>query len=301
MRVLVAAILTICSLALHAQENDIFDPADFVDPRVRGTVFREGRFGVEEPGQTFSLLRIYGGRVSDYQWRNADTNADLSFIHVTSNLYHGAKQLNLKFTSFRADDDANIPSYRGTVQFGRYFLSDRIAMPDAKDPRISGRVLFTWSIEDNPFIDASSTRRDDYNHEFGVQADVRLPLPRLAPADSIDGSFIFMRRRIAEGNYVDRMTYLYRFRQRMRSNGRLRLNATLGVGAERNDGWHCCVSRAVLTATFVVPRLNTGINVAFAPTYSSATEGRRQTHNELAIYLDKTALAWLSDAIGIDE
>jgi hypothetical protein len=298
MRSLVAAALSLCSLALHAQEIDIFDPVDFVDPRTRGAVFREGRFGLEKPGTTFSLIRVSGGRVGDYQWRNEDTDADLSFAHVTANIYRSAYQLNLKFTGFRADDDADIPSYRGTVQFGRYFLSDRIPVPDTKDARVSGRVMFTWSIEDNPFVESNSTRQDSYNHEFGARTDIRLPLPRFVSADSIDGSIIWMRRRIDANHYVDRLTYLYRFRQRLRSNGRLRLNATLGAGAQRGGGWHCCVSRAVLTATFVVPGIDTGINVAFAPTYSPARGGGRRTHNELAIYLDRTAFSKLAEVIG---
>lgn len=296
MRVVVSALLALCSVVAAAQEIDIFDPADFVDPRTRGTVFREGRLGLEEPGQTFSLIRAYAGRVSDYQWRNTDTDADLSFIHVTSNLYRSAYQLNLKFTSFRADDDADIPSYRGTVQFGRYFLSDRVAVPGVEDARVSGRLMFTWSIEDNPFVEPGATRQEDHNHEFGGRADVRLPLPRFARADSIDGSIIWMRRRIDADHYVDRLTYVYRFRQRLRSNGRLRLNAALGAGAERDQGWRCCVSRAVLTATFVVPHLNTGINLAFAPTYTPDRAGRR-THSELAVYLDRTAFSWLADVV----
>jgi hypothetical protein len=298
MRAFAAAALTLFSLALQAQENDIFDPADFIDPRARGAVFREGRFGLEEKGQAFSLVRVYGGRVSDYQWRNADTQADLKFAHVTSSYYTGARQLNLKFTSFRADERSDIPAWRGTVQFGRYFLSDRLSLSDNEDARISGRVLLTWSIEDNPFRDENDLRRDGHNHEFGVQGDLRLPLPKVLPADSIDGSIIWMRRRIDADNYVDRATYLYRFRQRKRSNGRLRLNATLGIGAERNNGWHCCVSRAVLSATFFVPRLQTGINIAFAPTYTPATDGRRRTHSEFAVYLDRTAFSRLADVIG---
>ena len=296
MRTLLATLLLLAALPLVAQEFDIFDPNDFIDPRERGTLFREGRFSVAEPGTPFSLVRLYSGRVGDYQWRNTATDADVTFLHVSSSFYRGARQLNLKLTALRADEETKLPAYRGTMQAGRYFVSGAAPRPDApEDSRISGRLLFTWSVEQNPYRDEpGTTRRDRLNHDFGLEADLRLPLPRFARAKHIDGSFIWMRRRIDEGSYVDRVSYLYRFDQRLRSNGRLRLNAHLGAGAERTESWHCCVARAVVTASFTIPRIDTGINVAFAPTFSPASDGRR-THYELAVYLDRTALARLGE------
>lgn len=296
MRAPLAILALLCAFPAAAQELDIFDPTDFIDPRERGTVFREGRFGVEEAGKPFSLVRVYGGRVGDYQWRTTATDADVGFVHVASSFYRGARQLNVKLTSFRADEEARIPAYRGTVQLGRYFVTGPVGLPDMPDDaRISGRVLVTWSVEENPYRnDAGTIRRDRLNHDFGLQADVRLPMPKLAGADHLDGSFIWMRRRIDEATFVDRVSYLYRFRQRLRSNGRLRLNAALGGGAERAASWHCCVARAVVTASFTIPRVDTGINVAFAPTFSPASDGRR-THYEVAVYLDRTVLARLGD------
>jgi hypothetical protein len=299
MRPLLVTLTLLCALSAAAQELDIFDPTDFIDPRERGTVFREGRFGVEQAGQPFSLVRVYGGRVSDYQWRTTATDADVSFVHAAASFYRGARQLNVKLTRFHAEDEAKLPHYRATMQVGRYFLSDPIAVQGLEaGARISGRLLFTWSMEENPYRDDPTTaRRDRFNHDFGLQADMRLPIPRVAGADHIDGSFLWLRRRIDEGTYVDRVSYLYRFRQRLRSNGRLRLNASLGGGAERTESWHCCAARAVVTASFTIPRIDTGINVAFAPTFSPASDGRR-THYEVAIYLDRTVLARLGDLAG---
>ena len=145
------AIATIILFALSAtagaQELDLFDPTDFIDPRERDGVFREGKIGLSEHGRPFWLVRAYGGRVADYQWRNTSTDADLTFAHVASSFYRGDKQLTVKFTAFRADEEAKIPAYRGTVQLGQYFLTRRLPLGDATpgDPRISGRLLLTWS------------------------------------------------------------------------------------------------------------------------------------------------------------
>ena len=70
--------------------------------------------------------------------------------------YWGDHQLNLKLTSFKADDDAQLPTLRGTVQFGRYFGEYFRLRRDGSDAakeeeRIAARVLFTWSTERSPF------------------------------------------------------------------------------------------------------------------------------------------------------
>ena len=157
MRATVALLLFLfAGAAAQAQELDVFDPNDFIDPRERGAVFRPGGLGVTDPGAPFSLVRLYGGRVTDYQYRNASTDADLSFVHATASRYWGDHQLNLKLTSFHADDDAQLPTLRGTVQFGRYFGQyfrlRREGIDAAKEEqRIAARVLFTWSTERSPF------------------------------------------------------------------------------------------------------------------------------------------------------
>jgi len=295
---LLSLLLLLASASAYAQELDIFDPTDFLDPRERGAIFRPGGLGVTSPGAPFSIVRAYSGRVADYQWRNAATDADLSFLHLTATRYWGDHQLNVKLTAFHADDKAQLPPLRGTVQFGRYFGQYFRLRGDAPDAvtegrRIAGRVLFTWSAEENPFLnDQTTVRRDGYNHEFGMEMDVRMPLLR---GRKIDGSFIWMRRRVDKNEYVDRVSYLYRLHERTRSNGRLHLNMDIGAGAQRANEWRCCLTRAVLTARFVIPRFDTGINLSYAPTYSPMSGDGRRTHHELAIYLDKTVFARLAD------
>jgi hypothetical protein len=270
-----------------AQEIDVFDPTDFVDPRIRDAIFQEDGFGVRQKGMDFALVRISAGRVFDYQWRNASTKANPYFANLTSSFYRGDKQLNLKIAKFSADSETGIPTLRTTLQAGQYFLRGDIAC----------RVLATWALERNPYDGSGATRRQSFNHEFGLQTDIQLRLPKpIKGLDHIDGSLIWMRRHINEDTYVDRISYLYRFRERQKSNGRLQLNASLGFGAEHANGWQCCLARGVFTATYMIPRVNIGVNAAFAPSFAPAGGGRR-SHRELALYLDGTIIAWMSDLV----
>ena len=120
-RLLVAALLLLCAAAAVAQEFEIFDPNDFVDPRERGAVFAPTGMRLLSPGAAFSVVRVYGGIVSNYQWRDTPSGADLSFAHVVWNRYRDNWQLNLKLTTYDVQAGAQLPWYRGTVQFGRYF------------------------------------------------------------------------------------------------------------------------------------------------------------------------------------
>jgi hypothetical protein len=298
-RIAIACLVLLCAWNGRAQELDVFDPTDFLDPRERGAVFRDAHLGVSEPGSPFSLVRVYGGRVTNYQWRTVTTEGDLSFVHATANFYRGDRQLNVKLTTFRPDGDTSLPNWRATVQLGQYVLGKPVQLLPSTEPvRVAGRVLATWSVEQNPFRDDPDAHRTDpLNHEFGLQADLRVPLPRpIAGLQKIDGSFIWMRRRLDAGNYVDRVSYLYRIRERLRSNHRLELNAAFGAGADRSDAaWHCCVGRAVLTASYAIPWIDASLNVAVAPTYT--TRDTRRIHTEYAIYLDRTVMARLANLV----
>src|SRR5262245_31192970 len=293
MRAAFWALLLLVAAAAAAQEFDVYDPNDFIDPRVRGALFEKGCCRVVENGTDFTLMRVYAGNIYDYQWRSTSTGADLKFLHLATAYYRGDKQFNLKLTGFDPHGAASVPNSRGTMQFGKYFVSGA-AREGEEDRRIAGRILLTWSVERGRFEDSPS-ERSQLHHEFGAEGDVRIPLP-FSRLDNVDGSVIWMRRRVAEGQYVDRLSYLYRFRERQRSNGRLQLNASLGFGGERADGWHCCLARGVFTATYIVPRINIGVNAAFAPTFAPAAQGRR-THRELALYLDHTLVAHVADML----
>jgi hypothetical protein len=300
----VAAAVVFCAAAVHAQELDLFDPNDFIDPRERGAVFKDSGFGTSEPGDAFTLTRAYAGRVSDYQWRNTPTNADLSFAHLTTNFYRGDKQLNLKLTVLEGNTEARVPAYRGTIQFGQYFVTSERNAGASKgdsDLRMSGRWLVTLAAEENTLTPqpqlranaefgagASSSDPDDptFLYEFGFEVDGYLRYRRAG----VVGSIVWMRRKVAENQVIDRLTYVYRLPER--PVGNVRLNASLGFGGERNDGWQWGATRALLVASYDIERLNGSVNLAYGPTVVPGAR-HRNVYHELAVYVDSTLLARL--------
>lgn len=280
-------ILLFVAVAANAQEFDVFDPNDFIDPRERGAVFKAGGFGTTAPGDEFTLLRAYAGRVSDYQWRNTPTNAELSFLHLTSNVYRGDKQLNLKLTVLDGNTEARVPAYRGRIQFGQYFVTaSRKKDGSESDLRMSGRWLVTASAEENTLQARNDSR---FLYEFGVELDGYVRYRRA----NIVGSVVWMRRKVAENQVIDRLTYVYRFPEGSIRN--VRLNTSLGVGGERSTGWHWGATRALLVATYDLDVLHSSINLAYGPTYVPG-DRLRNVYHEVAFYVDSTLLARLKPA-----
>ena len=301
-----AALLVITlAAAAHGQEFDIFDANDFLDPREHGAVFRkDSPFGLSEAGEPFTVMRVFFGRIAnDYQWRNVPTGAESNFAHLVTTFYRGDKQLTAKLTSFQGDDDAKLPQYRGTLQFGQYFVTaDAIRKESTEwweavdlgaeagkddDVRVVGRYLVTAGLEHNPYDDGRQ-----FLYEYGFESTGYVRKGKRA----VSGSFVWTHRIVSKDKSIDRLTYYYRVGDRTYLNGRFRWNAYLGVGGERNDGWHWGATRVVLTGAIEIPALRTGLNIAYAPTYVPG-RGTRNTYHEVAVFLDTTALRKLGRLI----
>jgi hypothetical protein len=270
-----------------AQEFDIFDPNDFLDPRVRGASFNTTGLGLSKEGDTFSSIRAYSGRVTDYQWRNQPTDIDLTFLHLAGSIYRGDKQFSLKFTGFDPDQGAEqLPRYRTTAQFGYYFATQSTVPGREDSQRVSGRLLFNYTFEDAA---TTSSGVRQHAHEYGVEADAYV---RLGPVP-VMGSLVWTRRAAGESDTSDRVSYLYR-PPNLRFH-HLNLKAVLGVGAEHSQSWHMGALRGVFTAGYELPWDFT-FNASYAPAYLPGLPNRR-TYHELAIYVDRTILARFTGAV----
>jgi hypothetical protein len=280
-------VLLLLATAGVAQEFDIFDPNDFLDPRMRGGAFDGTGFRMKENGDEFIIVRAYGGRVTDYQWRNQATDVDLSFLHVTASRYAGNRQWNLKLTGFNPDEGADdLPRYRATGQLGYYFATQDVhgdEKEDEDDERGSGRVLFTYSFETADSSGEGAQRA----HEFGIEVDALLHIGRFRET----GSLIWMHRSKGAGETgSDRFTYYYR--PRNINWGKLQLTAGIGAGLERTSEWHAGALRAVMNASYTLP-WGFSVNASYAPAYLPSLE-ERKTYHELAIYLDRTVASRLT-------
>jgi hypothetical protein len=292
-----AAVLVLAVLPLAAQEFEIFDPNDFIDPRERGAIFTPDGFHMEKPGDLFSVIRGYVGRITDYQWRETPADTDVTFAHVVYGRYQANHQLNVKLTAFLVDGRAAVPRYRATVQFARYFaipVKNRSVGP--KDAvRFGGRLLFSGALEENPLrrIPGSGSRRM-FDHEAGIELDtyVRVSghLHRRWRDLSALGSFVWARRSIENHRFADRFIYFYRGPELMMIRDFVRLSPNVGGGAEHASGhWHGAV-RGVFNVAVTIPHFEGSLNFAYAPTYLPGRDGKR-TYKEFGIYLDRTLMA----------
>jgi hypothetical protein len=282
-RTLVLAFALLAAAAVEAQEFDVFDPNDFLDPRIRGGAFNDQGPGMSKPGDRFDVIRAYSGRVTDFQWRNQPTGVDLAFLHLTGSIYDGNKQLNLKFTAFDPDQGAQqLPRYRSTAQFGYYFATEGRGAEGDKSPRVSGRLLVSYTFED---AETDGPARQ-HAHEYGMELDAYRHFGRLP----VEGSLVWVRRYAGAGEIADRLSYLYRLPSA--SILGVSLGASVGAGVEHAETWHAGAMRAVFSAAYDIP-LGFTVNASYAPAYIPGLPSRR-TYHELAFYVDRTLMAHFS-------
>jgi len=119
-RALFIALLLAASMT-QAQELDIFDINDFVDPRDLGATITP-RGGLVCPCQRLLVSRLMAGGVSEYVDVLRPTNADVLFAHLATSYYTGRWQLNLKTTRFDSSGvGGEVPTWKHGLQAGRYF------------------------------------------------------------------------------------------------------------------------------------------------------------------------------------
>ena len=179
-RPVVVLLVTLLSAAVGAQELDIFEVSDFVDPRLRGAKFNDEGTAATEPGADYFIIRAVAGGAANYSWRTVPSDANVAFFHVSSSYYRGLNQLNLKLTRVQSASDSSLPHWRATAQLAHYVLArnTRSAVSD-----VAGRYLVTTSIEENRLCRgigrAVNTERCSrhFDTEIGLQVDSRFILP----------------------------------------------------------------------------------------------------------------------------
>jgi hypothetical protein len=293
----VALALWLVTAAASAQEFDVFDLNDFLDPRERGAVFGPRGYGMADDGNAYTTVRAYAGAIDDYQWRNVATENEIGFLHVAASHYWAAEQLNVKLTSMVGPAKASLPQYRAMLQYAHYVATDP---PDAgvdgqQSERFAARYLVSWSIERDVLGTDELTPEErrklgklDTSHvkqEFGIEADVMVRFrgkPRV-------GSFVYVHRNVGDGETLDRFTYVLRTGDaRIKTT---RLSASVGFGVERSDGWHFGAIRPVFL--YAIPlKLTSGmLNFSYAPSFVPGAA--QQLHHELGIFIDQTVFSRL--------
>lgn len=284
--VLAAALI---ALSAPAQEFDVFDINDFVDPNLHGTRFASDGRDVDHPGETFHVLRGTTGGVANYAWRSTPTNSSILFLHFADSMYRGAWQTNVKFTTLQGETQRFLPRYRMALELGRYaYLWTTVG---DKSGQIPARWLLSGALEENrtcPEI-ANTRCRRRFNAELGGRLETSVTIKGVTSTATAN---LVWRNAGDDGKQLYRGTLFYQWIDYTIS-GRYRFRTAMGTGFERTDAFHWGVTRIGSTLSMDLRDIGT-LNVAWTPTYRPSTEGRR-VFNEVAVFFDKTLFARLGE------
>jgi hypothetical protein len=308
MRRALLALALLVAAAARAQEFDVFDFNDFVDPRLHGVIFKNNGVQGRDNGDWLTITRLTSGGIANYEWRNNPTGARVVFANLVTSSYLGLTQANFKVTTLHDFDGDNgrsfLPRYRFTTQLARYFVinSHRDAGPFTLD-QLAGRLLLSASLEENRFArtalrpggpppgqtpdatlspSAVTLHKRRLNSELGAELDLSIPLPHGAVAN---GSLVIVSRDMGDLGRTHRVTYFYRLEDRT-LNDRIRISTSLGVGGEKSKEWHWGALRAGFIGAVKLGKRAT-LNAAWTPTYQPGARNHRVFH-EVALFVDRT-------------
>lgn len=281
-RLLAAALLLLGASGAGAQEFDIFELNDFVDPRLRGAEYASGGIRTTAPGDPFLVSRLSLGAVRDYYWRTSPTDANLAVAHSATSYYWGGNQLNFKWTHLRTgDDDAFVPKNRGTVQFARYTAHEMPLDVEGKPMIAVSRYLVALAVEESPDALEDLAGHRSMNYELGAQLDVRLPLT------DVLGTVSYVKRFAGVGQSTERFAYVLHTAGRSYRKANFEMN--VAVGAQKTASWRWGDIRPTAHMRLPLDKVGTIVHLAYAPTISF--EGGFETRHEVALFVDRAIFA----------
>lgn len=306
-RVVLLALFVAVVLPCAAQELDVFELSDFVDPRLRGVETEDLK--VKTFGADYRFLRAVTGYIANYTTRTDPTGQDVAFVHLAANVYSGVNQYNLKVTALEPSNSQSAssrPLFRVTGQMARYSFSHLQNATTKENDEIADRYLVTVSVEERDAcrtVGPSSTNENfpqptsivcdrHVDSEIGLQAD-----SSIRPGGDTDFvGFTLGVRNTAEKGLVYRGTIGMRFIEHEISQ--MRLSIAMDHSLERGNGsLHVGATR--LGIGYSIPlgkRLS--LNAVYQPSYVPSEPGRSFNH-EMAVFIDTTVLAQLLPRRGV--
>ncbi len=291
--------LAIASIALPcaAQELDVFELTDFVDPRLRGAEVEELK--VISPGAGYQYIRAVSGYIANYTSRTDPTGGGVGFLHVAGNLYSGVNQFNVKLTALEPHDlreTGRRALFRVTGQMARYSFSYLEDPKTKAKEEIADRFLLTLSAEERDICqpDSSSSVEGNlprpvvckrhFDSELGIQSDSSI----FPGKDSDFVGFTFGVRNTGEAGLIFRGTIGFRFLQQEVSVGRM--SVTMDHSLEHGYGsLHLGATRLGLGYSIPLGK-RFSLNAVYQPSYVPREPGSRVNH-EMAFFIDTRLLA----------
>jgi hypothetical protein len=276
-----------------AQELDLFELTDFVDPRLRGAEVSP-ELVVTDKGGDFRFFRAIVGGVANYNSRTRPTGGDVAFVHLAGSIYSGMQQFNYKVTTLKANDDASRPRLRVTGQYARYGFSHLEDSTTHEKSLTTDRYLLTASLEDTekckPIVSAlaefpagTGSRLNCSRHldsEFGIQSD-----SSLLGADRDLVTFLFGMRNTADDGLLLRSTISIRVFERTSSKARMSL--AIDHSLERANNSVRVGATGLAIGTSFDLRKGMTVHGLWRPSYVPSEPGHR-VYNEFGLFIDTT-------------
>lgn len=302
-----------------AQELDIYDLNDFVDPRQLGAVVgSHGRLNC--PCDPFLVSRLVAGGAVNYLDVFRATDASASFIHVANSYYRGPWQANWKITQLNregnepdarsdrvrrggSDDRAYgnssnssssaTPLNKNTVQLARYFAVGRQASPSII------RLEATWtSVE---YRQAAPTAAGEFSfasrreNEVGFEGDIPWRVGRFPLITSLVyvGRYGRLSAAHPDSQFGHRRVTLLQRLPRL-SVRNWSLDPAIALGSVDTGRWSDLMVQPSLHVTSPeIPRLNTRVHIRYAPQIGRLRPPARgetqqsEIANQFTIFIDR--------------
>jgi hypothetical protein len=265
------ATLLLLVSAAGAQELDIYDVNDFVDPRALGA-------------HRFVVSRLVAGATRDYVDLLRPTNDDVLFAHLATSVYVRSWQLNIKTTriatttSLGNDLRGEVPRRRHSLQLGRYYtLGGDAAL----------RTEVTWSraeylrqgrpVRISPIYTPPAEMFHD--RELGIEADLR--------SGRVGASLVYLQDKSPKDAFTRHRVALLHRLPRVALAG-FKLDSSLAAGAFRSrDNWErITLLPAVEVTSPAIPWLDLRFHARYEP-----TRRERRTTHQVAFFFDRALFA----------
>jgi len=273
---LLAVLLSISSTDAIAQELEVFELSDFVDPRL---LVVETESGTTDQASFFTT-RISAGLVDHYQRRNEIADSGAHFARLATGLYFRRNQIGVKLTGLDpwSSEYKDVGDVR--LQFGRYFMSE-----DPLGNEIPSRALLSLRSSD-------STGSGERDYEVSLALDLELPVKDR----KVIGGYVYSYVPEHGDHYL---SYVYRATASKWTvvDRELRVDVGLGFGGEQISGdtrWGH--SRLELSLVRTLPRFLEGssIHLVFAPYYHPhPPPGRESFGQEIGFFVDSAIFSRL--------
>lgn len=132
------AIAVFLTTTVGAQEFDVLDVDDFIDPRDLQTTF----LGEDAPSTIFNALQYRIGAAGEYHFQNTFTNSPAQFAQVVWNCYRRRSHYSVELRHIRSDHFPGSYAWRYGLRVGKSFPWAEEVSESGYLRRSSGRLVF---------------------------------------------------------------------------------------------------------------------------------------------------------------